>query len=270
MGERLRVGREAAGLDINDVGTRTRIPLRHLLAIERSDYAALPSSTYAIGFTKSYARAVGMDETAIASDLRTELGREPVGAHEREAYEPVDPSRVPSRLLAWTAAALALVFVLGYGAYYGWRNGYFDRESTPAVAAAPAPDTSTPAPAAAPAQPVAAAPSATGQVVLTAIAPVWLRITDSSKTKLFEKEMAAGESYQVPMTASDPKILTGRPDGIKVTIDGREVAALGPPQKTIRDVGISAAALAARAPAPSPAAAPATVPLATPVPGAAH
>lgn len=259
VGERLRAAREAAGLDLNDVSTRTRIPLRHLTAIENSKYDELPSQTYALGFAKSYARSIGMDEIALATDLRTELGRTQPGARDADVYEPADPSRVPPRLLAWTAALLALVIVVGYGV---WRGGFFEGgdfvNATPAIetAAQSAPVAKRPAPAAA----------ATGQVVLTAIAPVWLRITDATKTSLFQKEMAAGESYQVPLNANDPRIVTGRADALKVTIDGREVAPLGGTKTTIRNVGISAAALNARAVTSTPATAPVAATVAAPQP----
>ncbi|MDB5712990.1 MAG: helix-turn-helix protein [Sphingomonadales bacterium] len=242
VGERLRAARESAGLDLNDVSTRTRIPLRHLAAIEKSNYAELPSQTYALGFAKSYARAIGMDEIALATDLRIELGRVQPGARDADVYEPADPSRVPPRLLAWTAALVALIIVVGYGV---WRGGYFDGGDI----VSPVPVAETHLPAAAVARPSTAVAPATGpgQVVLTAIVPVWLRVTDAAKNKLFQKEMAAGETYQVPLTASDPRILTGRADALKVTIDGREVAPLGGAKTTIRDVGISASALNARA-----------------------
>jgi len=249
VGERLRIAREAAGLDLSDIGTRTRIPMRHLDAIERSDYSSRPSPTYAVGFVKSYARALSLDEAALATDLRIEIGRIEPGAHDVQSYEPADPSRVPSRLLAWTAAAIALLIAIAYGV---WRGNYFEQNTAPLVesveTATPAP--TSPAAAAVPPLPGAATAAATGpgQVVLTATAPVWLRISDASDSKLFEKEMAAGESYSVPIGANGPKILTGRPDALKVTVDGREVAPLGPPEKTIADVGVSAAALAARPP----------------------
>jgi cytoskeleton protein RodZ len=244
VGERLRVMREAAGLDLNDIGTKTRIPLRHLEAIERADYAALPSPTYALGFTRSYARAVGTDDAPLIAQLREDLGREDPMAHGNLPYEPTDPARVPGRLLAGTAAALAILLAIGY---WTWRSNYWGPDAVtpvPSETAAP-PVVATTAPQ--PAAPVAAAP-ATGEVVLTATAPVWLRIYDSSKTKLFEKEMTAGERYVVPANANNPMILTGRPDGLKVTVGGREVAPLGTAEKSIKDVGISAAALAARAP----------------------
>jgi cytoskeleton protein RodZ len=251
VGERLRILREAAGLDLNDIGTRTRIPLRHLEAIERGDYAALPSPTYALGFTRSYARAVGTEEAPLISQLREDLGREDPMA-QTMPYEPADPARVPSRLLAWTAAALFLIVAVGY---WTWRSNYWGPDAvTPVPSETPATPppvvattNGTPAPAAAPAP----AP-ATGEVVLTATAPVWLRIYDGSKTKLFEKEMAVGERYVVPANANNPMILTGRPDGLKVTVGGTEVPPLGTAEKSIKDVGVSAAALAARPPVAAP------------------
>jgi cytoskeleton protein RodZ len=249
VGERLRIMRETAGLDLNDVGTKTRIPLRHLEAIERGDYASLPSPTYALGFTRSYARAVGGDEAALIVQLREDLGRADPMARGEMPYEPADPARVPSRLLAWTAAVLALILAV---AYWTWRSNYWGPDAiTPVPSEAPAPPpviTSTTS-----AQAPVAAPPATGEVVLTATAPVWLRIYDASKTKLFEKEMAVGERYTVPGNANNPMILTGRPDGLKVTVGGRDVAPLGTAEKSIKDVGISAGALAARPPAaPTP------------------
>lgn len=251
VGERLRVLREAAGLDLNDIGTKTRIPLRHLEAIERGDYAALPSPTYALGFTRSYARAVGTEEGPLISQLREDLGREDPMA-QTMPYEPADPARVPSRLLAWTAAALFAIVAIGY---WTWRTNYWGPDPVTPVPsetpAAPPPVVATngnaPAPAAAPA-PV----PATGEVVLTATAPVWLRIYDASKTKLFEKEMAVGERYVVPANANNPMILTGRPDVLKVTVGGQAVAPLGTAEKSIKDVGVSAAALAARPPVAAP------------------
>src|SRR3546814_16023732 len=88
-----------------------------------------------------------------------------------------------------------------------------------------------------------------GNVVLTATDTVWLRIYDGNDKRLFEKEMAAGETYTVPADAQNPQILTGRPQALRVTIGGQEVAPLGPADRTITDVGIRAAALNAR-PAP--------------------
>lgn len=259
VGERLRAARAAAKLDLNDVATKTRVPIRHLEAIERGDFASLPSPTYAIGFARSFARAVGADETEIARDLRAELGRAPPDDADYAPYEPVDPARLPSRILAWTAA---IVGVLLIGGYLFLRTEMFGASAPPPIEAPPVVTTQ-------PAAPVAAGPAAatptTGAVVLTATAPVWLRIYDKADKVLLQKEMAPGETFTVPADADTPMVRTGRADAIKVTVGGREVAPLGPPEKTVRNVVLTAEALANRVAAPAPATAPAaTTPAPTP------
>ena len=93
--------------------------------------------------------------------------------------------------------------------------------------------------------------------MLTATQPVWLRIYDATDKKLFEKEMAQGERYEVPANANQPMILTGRPDALQVTVNGQAVAPLGDGKRSISGVVLTAEALAGRAaPPPAPAAAP--------------
>jgi len=249
VGERLADARRNAGLEVADIATRTRIPLRHLEALELGQYNELPGSTYCIGFAKSYARALNLDEVAIARDVRAELNSQG-GRAAPEYFEPADPARVPPRTLAWT---LVVLIALVVGGYTLWRSMLMDGLGgrDPAALAAGTDRIEHPAAVgnAAPQARQTAAPA--GEVVLTATDTVWLRISDAGQQRLFEKEMQPGERYQVPSNAKDPKILTGRPDALRVTVGGQEVAPLGPPQATIRDVGISAAALTARAAAPT-------------------
>ena len=63
--------------------------------------------------------------------------------------------------------------------------------------------------------------------------------------------MKAGESFAVPADANKPMIVTGRPQALQVTVGGKPVAPLGEPDRTIADVGVSAAALLARKPVES-------------------
>lgn len=248
VGDRLRAARVRAGLDLSDIATKTRVPLRHLQAIEAGDFSSFPSLTYCVGFVKAYARSIGEDEEELSRALRIELGDTRLDRRQAQYdAESADPARLPGRILAWTAAAIALLVAIGYGI---WRSQWMApvpvEQSAQAVPAPPPPTdmgVQTPAP----------APSASGAVVLTAKAPVWIRIYDSADKVLFEKEMTAGERYQVPADASEPKIRTGRAELLSVTIDGQEVAALGPPDRTIKDVGVSAAALASRPPPEAPA-----------------
>jgi len=80
-GDRLRLAREAAGLSLADVATRTRITQRHLAAIEKSDYSELPGRTYITGFARAYARAVDLPE----ADIGAAIGRL-LPAHDAERH----------------------------------------------------------------------------------------------------------------------------------------------------------------------------------------
>jgi cytoskeletal protein RodZ len=248
-GTQLRVAREASGISVADVAAKTRIPQRHLEAIERDDFNALPSTTYSVGFARAYARVVGADEVAIAAAIRAQLEQGGRARLEYQAFEPADPARVPPRALAWTAAVLALLILGGYAL---WRTSWGGGADTPPVVAA-----ASPSPASSPqpnAGPTPAAAPANGPVVLTATDTVWVRVNDATGKRLFEKEMAAGETYPVPADANGPTIMTGRPNVLRVTVGGVEVPPLGEPEKRIKGVGISAEALRARAASPAPAA----------------
>ena len=258
VGDRLRAARLAAGIDLSDVATKTRVPLRHLQAIESGDYAALPGSTYCVGFVKAYARVVGIDEESATNDLRAELRELNLDQRaERIEYQVADATRLPSKTLAWVAAVVGLLFLIGVGV---WRSSLVsDPDPVTQIAATPNDDATVEAPGADDLAPIGTTVSpspeapplvnAAGQVVLTATSPVWMRVYDAADKVLFEKEMVAGERFIVPPDANNPQIRTGRADLISVTVDGKSVATLGPAQRTVKDVGISAAALAARTPA---------------------
>lgn len=151
-GGRLRSAREAAGRTLPEMASETKIPVRMLTLIEAGDYGALPAKAYATGFSRSYARALGLNEQDIVAEVRRDLGHvEPGEARLASAFEPGDPARVPTARFAWLAAVAALA-VLAAGLLL-WRSYY-----APAVTLPPLPEAPAPA-AAAPAQ--VALPSAT-------------------------------------------------------------------------------------------------------------
>lgn len=253
VGDRLRAGREAAGLSIAEVGQRTRVPLRHLEAIEATDFTALPSPTYAIGFARAYARTLGMDEVAVAHDVRLEL-RNVTRAPEYAPYETADPARVPSRGVAIVGLGLALAVIILVGLWYG--TDLFRRTGTGTIAATPAAlPSAAPTPAAAP------TPVAPRQVTLAAgDDEVWLRVYDADNATLYLGTLKPGETFDVPPTANRPMINVGRPDELKVSVDGRAIPPLGDGRRPIKDVPVDAASIAARlsgaTPAPPSAATP--------------
>lgn len=249
-GAKLRAGREALGLSLPEIATRTRIAQRQLEAVERNDYAALPGIPYAVGFARAYARAIDMDDVAIAAEVRHAVHHSDIGANRYEAFEPLDPKRVPSRALAWTSAVIVILLIAGFTI---WRVQMF----TPPTGVEIAAQEQAAKPAAA--RPVGGAPVAPAAqpVVFTAVDDVWLRIYDEAGERLKDGLMKKGEVFALPAGAKGPMILTGRPQALTVTVGGKPVAPLGAPDRTIADVPVSAQALLARAAPAAPVATPA-------------
>jgi len=48
-------------MSLGYVSNKTKVPIYHIEALEREDYASLPARVYAVGFLKSYARLLGFD-----------------------------------------------------------------------------------------------------------------------------------------------------------------------------------------------------------------
>lgn len=145
-GDVLRMAREAQGLSLGDIGARTRIPSRHLAAIEASDYQSLPSATYAVGFAKAYARAVGADEVAIAQAVRADVDKLGRRVNEYVPQDIVDPSRVPSRGLAIVGLGIALALLVIAGLWYGTDLFRRDRTAQEVPSATPLANSAAPAP----------------------------------------------------------------------------------------------------------------------------
>src|SRR5689334_21866103 len=108
--DRWRTAREKEGMRLEDIAAQTRIPQRHLEALERSDWDSLPAPTYTTGFAKSYASAVGLDRTDIGDQLRAEMGGQRFTANTLESFEPADPRRsMPKWLVIGTIVALVVI-----------------------------------------------------------------------------------------------------------------------------------------------------------------
>lgn len=244
----------------------TKIPERHLAAIEASDFSALPARTYAVGFSRSVAKVLGLDDREVVDQVRVELAnQEPPPLRGIPAFEPGDPARVPGAKFAWLAALAALVVIVA-GVAFAWRSYYAPAGELPSILSEPG---AAPAPAPVAAAPVAAAPapSASGPVVFTAQAPaVWVKFTDGTGKQLLQKELQQGEAWTVPQDVADVRLQTAHPEALAITIGGQPVAKLSDVQLTLRNVPVTASALLARGSAPATPATPAAAGQALPVP----
>lgn len=245
VGNRLRRAREIAGLSLGDISARTKIAERHLTAIEEDRLSDLAARTYAVGFSRSYARAVELDETEIADAVREQLAESENGweAPVHETFEPGDPARVPPARLAWIAALSAIVvFVL---LYVFWRSFLSPSVSLPDLIQDEPAQSEGVEQTASSAAPKLSEPS--GAVAFRALEPnIWVKFYDASGTQLFQKQMAMGEVYTIPADAEGPQIWTARPDALEITIGGRRVRKLAEKPITLKDEPITAKALLAR------------------------
>jgi cytoskeletal protein RodZ len=249
-GDRLRLAREAAGLSLADVATRTRITQRHLAAIEKSDFSELPGRTYITGFARAYARAVDLPETEIGAAIRHELEEDAHGSRPLyEAYEPTDPARLPTARLTWTLVIVTLLLASAYGV---WRFLSVEPDEALIAAQNRAADASeapqSNAAAATVTKAGATAVAANAPVVLTGISEVWIGFDDAKGKTENWRTLEAGETYQVPPEYIEQFTLrTSIPQALKVTVGGRDVGPIGAADTLVKNVSLKPADLVARA-----------------------
>jgi cytoskeleton protein RodZ len=253
IGDRLRQARENAGLSTQEVADQTRIPRRHIEAIEGNRLTALPSGPYAIGFARAIARIVGYPEEEAANAIRMDLGRNDGGGHyvsHMDQFEPADGARIPPKTLAWTAAIIGVLLIGGYSIWRTTGDSIAPSESQAAAS------TATAAGGDAPTTPAGAAPAAgtlDGPLTLRASGEVWFGLNDPATGRLvFYRTLAAGESYVVPADQRNLRLRTSRAQDLRLVVGSRELPQLGAPDTLVKDIALDPASLAARASAAPP------------------
>jgi cytoskeleton protein RodZ len=253
VGQRLRAAREEKKLTLEDVAAQTRIPQRHLASIETAEWDSLPAPTYTIGFAKSYAGAVGLDRSEIGDQLREEMGGQRFATSAADVFEPADPRRtMPKGLVIGAIGAVIVLIVV-----MSWLNSRSLQQTDEPVANVAAPAQPS---AQQPSAPAPAPATAQGPVVLTAVAPVWLQVSQKGGASLFSGTLQPGQTYTVPATASAPVLKTGKPEALRINVGNTVAGPVGPPATTVANVSLLAADLLK---APAAVAPPAAAPAAT-------
>ncbi len=244
----------------------------------------LPAPAYAVGFVRTYARTLGLDEDEVVRRFR-----EASGPAVQRKTDLVFPEPVPERGLPAGAVVLAGA-VLAVGAYIGWYqwSGSGDRtvdavapvppriEQAARLEPAPAPSLATPPPApspttaqaapvpplapaaALPAAPAAAPPAAAateGRILIRARADSWIQLRDrGTGTVILNRVLRPGETYAVP-PREGLLFSTGNAGGLDILVDGQPIPALGGAQSVRRDLLLEPDRLKSGQP-PQPAATP--------------
>jgi cytoskeletal protein RodZ len=112
IGEILRAGRKAKGLDFQQVSSKLCIAKSYLRALEADDKENLPCRTYAIGFLRTYSGFLELDADAMVRRAK-DVGDPTQQMQDAIVPEPVHDSGMPHRSLV--LAALVGVGSLIYG-----------------------------------------------------------------------------------------------------------------------------------------------------------
>ncbi|MDP9050805.1 MAG: helix-turn-helix domain-containing protein [Acidobacteriota bacterium] len=123
FGEELRRAREARGVAVEAICDATKVPAKHIRALEAGEIGELPGGVFRRSFVRSYLGAVGLEEQAwmkrFEDSCRANGVLDPAGMEWVAFAENVKNSRVAPRRrvgLRW----MGLVLVLGGLALAGW------------------------------------------------------------------------------------------------------------------------------------------------------
>jgi len=112
-GADLRTARERIGWSLPDVATSLRIRQEYIEALETGRFDQLPGHTYALGFLRTYAGALGLDANEITRRFKAEAA--PAVAKTDLVFPVPMPERgVPA------GAMVLLGVVLAIATYAGW------------------------------------------------------------------------------------------------------------------------------------------------------
>jgi cytoskeletal protein RodZ len=96
FGEFLRTARERRGLTIQQISHETKIPWRHLDALERGNLGAVPGGVYRRGEIRAYAHVVGLDEKVALAQLERAL-QVPAATEQIRPVNRPAPVKMPAR-----------------------------------------------------------------------------------------------------------------------------------------------------------------------------
>lgn len=258
IGAKLRQERVGQGLTVDDISRETKIALRFLEAIEEDDFSKLPGLIFARNFVRQYSLALKLDPDPLLAELpkqdeaTVQLPNPPV--HTRSSYlqdrafNPILSSAVWLLLAGGAMVAAYLHF-----------NHQVISPSPRQPAASASPEAASPgleytATDRAKAEPPAVAASTSAapvQVSMTAHEPAWVQLTVDGKT-IFTGTLQAGETKEIS-AAQQVKVLTGNAGGLSISLNGKNIDAIGPPGQ-VRTVKLTAEGpqFLSRVPPPAP------------------
>jgi cytoskeleton protein RodZ len=215
IGAELGAKRMEAGLSIKDVAEKLHIQHNYLDAIERLDKDALPTLGYALGFVRTYARFLGLNEKSAIERFKVDI--------EAPIYlsAPVEPSFIPKSSFHMPKGSFAIGVVLSCAfvvvSWYGMKAD--------AISAVPASATIQPTESwdFAPVEPTH---DNANTISLKAVGPSWVQVKDGLGNILISRIMLKGEIFETER--KNLPVLSLRDAGaIELYLGGERIGAIG-------------------------------------------
>jgi transcriptional regulator with XRE-family HTH domain len=205
FGEFLRSARERRGITLEQICRETKIPRRHLEALEHGQLAVVPGGTYRRGEIVAYAKVVGLDRNVALR--RLERASE---TFDRPASRATSPDRVqvPSRPLVLVVLLSALAFV----SYMTWNRSASDARAAQDLTG-PASQPATPGRATTPIE--SARNGGDGSVSANSSEPPPAR---SSRSTVTDAPAVVAPAAAPPSDGGF--VIVSDPPGARVTVDG--------------------------------------------------
>lgn len=221
IGDTLAAARRQSGLTVTQVSERTRIRETIIRGIEQDDFSACGGDFYTRGHIRSVAAVVGADPGPLIQEYDEAHGA-PEAIRAADVFEPSTPLRIKERRsLNWSVAMiLALLVIVGYGAYHLVSSSSSSHGKATAAALAaptrhPSPKPSSPSP----------TPSRTSNDViikLTAVEDCWVFLTsDQGNNTIYSGVVSAGSTQTWKETRA-VSLRLGNPAGVVLTVNGKK------------------------------------------------
>jgi cytoskeleton protein RodZ len=216
-GQALAARRGERGLSIDQVAASTRIRPDYLRALEADDYTPFAAPVYLKGNLRTYAVYLGLDPAELIAQLsRTrpapDLAIKVMEKERRRGFAITTPA----------VAAAGLVLLASAFGGYAWRQITVDQRAMVA-AGTPSAQAGAPAtPAASPA--IQARPIVVGLRVTDS---VWVNVTVDGNPQYGDSGRTLAAGSVVYFTGLDVKVTSGKAAATFITIDGRNVGAMG-------------------------------------------
>jgi cytoskeletal protein RodZ len=220
IGDTLAEARRQAGLTITQVSQQTRIRESIVRAIEQGDFSPCGGHFYARGHIRSIAEVVGVDPVPLIREYDEE--HPPGSMRASQIFEPATPIRIrePRNFHLGRVLAVALLAVIGFGAYHVISTRGTHNSATPAATVRPVEAAVKPKVTTKPVTHKAAAPKNVAVITLTATSDCWVGFDSPTGQSLSQVTIPAGQTMTWHEKHSVAMVI-GNPPGVKLTVNGK-------------------------------------------------